>query len=140
MDNARQQGGNFRKAKGRRKSMSILLGKYDFCGPFVAQAEILDKPGLIAVLVQTTVNSEEEFELLELLETASCRHSAARAFADCTVDGALSLAVYYAETDEHAVRCRLKSEIIAEFESEGESQEQDWQENKDEGKVCVGVS
>ncbi len=103
--------------------MSILLGNYDFCGPFVAQSEILDKPGLIAVLVQTTVNCEEEFELLELLETASCRQSAARAFADCTVEGALSLAVYYAETDEHSVRCRLRSEIIAEFENECESEE-----------------
>jgi hypothetical protein len=114
--------------------MSILLGNYDFCGPYVAKTEILDKSGLIAILVQTTVNCEEEFELLELVETASCRHSTARAFADCTVEGALSLAVYYAETDEHATRCRLKSEIIAEFESEYEA---DFQENKDEEKVCV---
>jgi len=120
--------------------MSILLGKYDFCGPFVAQTEILDKPGLIAVLIQTMVNNEAEFELLELMETASCRHSAARAFADCTVEGALSLAVYYTETDEHAARCRLKSELIAEFESEGESEISDLQEYNDEERVCVGVS
>ena len=105
--------------------MSILLGNYDFCGPFVAQTEILDKPGLIAVLVQTIVNCEEEFELLELVETASCRNSAARTFADCTVEGALSLAVYYAESDEHAVRCKLKSEIIAEFETASESEERE---------------
>lgn len=107
--------------------MSIMLGNYDFFGPYVSQLEILDRPGLIAVLVQTSTHHEEEFELLELVETVSCSGSASRAFADCDVDGALSLAVYYADSEEHAERCRLRSEIIAEFE------------NAYDEKVCVGA-
>jgi hypothetical protein len=119
--------------------MSILLGQYDFGGPFVAQSDVLDKPGLIAVLIQTGKADEEEFELLELVETASCRQSAARAFADCSVTGALSLAVYYTGTDEHATRCKLRAEIIAEFDSECEFEEENSLDLSREQKMCVAA-
>lgn len=94
------------------ESMSILLGQYEFLGPYLDPADIKNLPGLLAVLVQIGT----EFELVELSESIDLRQSAqSAAFIPPSVDSTFSFAVHYTDGLLTKEREQLRDEIMKEF-------------------------
>ena len=111
--------------------MSILLGKHDFAGPYLDPADVLEESGLLAILIQDlsastlianqSGNLEQQldtFELFNLKESATLKESAKRIFETAAVSKIVSVAAYYMPDSDHSTRCRLRNEIMSEFEEE----------------------
>lgn len=89
---------------------SILLGQYEFLGPYLDPADVKSQAGLLAVLVQL----DRDFQLVELNESADLRRSARFVTFSQRLEGVLSFAVYY--TNGSGERGQLREEILKEFD------------------------
>jgi len=82
---------------------SILLGDYEFLGPYHDSEELKVQAGLLAMLVKT----ESEFELVDLQQSADVRRSAR--FAEVSLNSrrvSLWFAAYYATLNRQLEQIR----------------------------------
>ncbi len=96
--------------------MTVLIGSWEFEGPFTQAKEILHEPGIYAILSCT----ESEYELLEIDESESVRATLERhdRFSIGKTEGSLAAAVYYCADLTAALREGLIEEVLREFNAE----------------------
>lgn len=99
------------------EKLSILVGKYEFFGPFTDLTEIASEAGVLAVLIQ----EPRGFELVELYGCENLVLSAQTELAKRKDgEGEISVAVYYAGDLTAEEILSLKDDISSEFDdSEG---------------------
>lgn len=98
--------------------MTVLIGSWEFEGPFAEAAEFLHEPGIYAILSHTG----SEYELLELEESESVRATLER-HQRYPLGGSnralnVSAAVYYCADLTTALREGLIEEVLKEFNAE----------------------
>jgi hypothetical protein len=98
--------------------MTVLIGSWEFEGPFTQAKEILHEPGIYAILTCT----DSEYELLEIDESESVRATLERhdRFPLGKPESATNVAaaVYYCADLTTALREGLIEEVLREFNSE----------------------
>jgi hypothetical protein len=93
---------------------SILLGRFEFLGPYVDVEKLKSEPGLLSVLVHL----DEEFQLLDLSDSANLRRSAwFAACSECPPDGTLAFAVYYTNELSAEERKALRNQVMKGFDN-----------------------
>jgi hypothetical protein len=99
--------------------MTVLIGSWEFEGPFSGSDELRDEPGLVAILV----GAHNEYELLEMEESDSVKKFV-DAYDKFQVDGVTDVAVvvYYCSDLTSSLRAGLIDEVMKELE------EGDWSE------------
>jgi len=94
-------------------TMSVLIGSWEFEGPFSATHELRAEPGIVALLT----NSDDEFELIAIDESDSVRgyleHQRKSVLQN---SDRLSTAVYYCSDLNSTSRQGLIDELMKEFE------------------------
>lgn len=98
--------------------MTVLIGSWEFEGPFTQAKEILHEPGIYAILSCT----ESEYELLEIDESESVRATLERhssfSLGKNECESSLAAAVYYCADLTSALREGLIEEVLREFNAE----------------------
>ncbi|HEY9683212.1 MAG TPA: hypothetical protein V6C86_16660 [Oculatellaceae cyanobacterium] len=92
--------------------MTVLIGTWEFEGPFENAAELRDEPAVYAIL--TFMN--EEFELVELNEADNVQHTFKKLKDVTPADRPLSVAVYYCSDLSDNLREGLVEIILQEFD------------------------
>lgn len=92
---------------------SILVGDYDFFGPYVTSEEILEQPGLLALLIE----DEKEYELLEMMASNNLRKTA-----EIELDlhsenlANIAIAVFYAAGSSLKEVTLIKDKLLRDFD------------------------
>jgi hypothetical protein len=98
--------------------MTVLIGSWEFEGPFTQPKEFLHQPGIYAILSC----SEEEYELLEIDETESVRATLERherfPIGQPASASNVAAAVYYCADLTSSLREGLIEEVLKEFNAE----------------------
>jgi len=98
--------------------MTVMIGSWEFEGPFTKAKDILHEPGIFAVLSCTN----NEYELLEINESESVRATLEKhdrfpiGRPDCASN--VAAAVYYCADLTTALREGLIEEVLKEFNSD----------------------
>jgi hypothetical protein len=92
--------------------MTVLIGTWEFEGPFSKNYEIRDEPAIYAVLA----SENDEYELVELNETDNVKQTFKTLHEMTPEDRALSIAVYYCSDLTDNLREGLVDIILKEFE------------------------
>jgi hypothetical protein len=93
--------------------MTILIGKYEFDGPYKSVAELQEKPGLFAILHCV----HEEYELIHLAEAVNVKARLELSpVKDSLASGSLVLIALYTEAS-----ARERRKIILEIQNEFEN-------------------
>ncbi len=99
--------------------MSILIGNYEFDGPFDSIREFKDESGLYAVLHC----DGENYELIYLAESENLKESIEMSpSAENLPHGSTRIATYYTEPRGDRERKEMVDEILKEFENEESEQ------------------
>jgi hypothetical protein len=99
----------------QRRSMSILIGKYEFDGPYETIAALEDKQGMYAILHR----EGEEYELIHISESENvkeCIQLSQAAYSSLT--GEVLIAACYTERCGPRERKNMVAEIQKEFDEE----------------------
>lgn len=99
--------------------MSILIGDYEFEGPFYTASDLSDEPGLCAMLCQV----KGEFELVDLTDLDNLKHcfegdeytTNMRFFQD-TCNGVLAAAVLYTRGMSTRQRQEIRRQLVEELD------------------------
>lgn len=92
---------------------SILVGDYDFFGPYVTSEEILEQPGLLALLIE----DGKEYELLEMMASNNLRKTA-----EIELDlhsenlANIAIAVFYAAGSSLKEVTLIKDKLLRDFD------------------------
>lgn len=89
---------------------SIMIGPFEFLGPWQTIADFDDQPGIVAVLAQVG----NDFQLVNLYQTADARSSAANELAGCCGANAFLLAVHYTKMSAQC-RSALVQALLSDF-------------------------
>ena len=92
--------------------MTVLIGTWEFEGPFTKADELRDEAGLYAILT----NGETEVELVELNESSHVRTSVEQLFEATPGSENFSTAVYYCTDLTTSLRQGLIEEVLKEFD------------------------
>lgn len=92
--------------------MTVLIGTWEFEGPFENIGDLRDEPGIYAML--TSINNE--FELVELNEADNVQHTFSTLQEVTPSDRPLSIAVYYCSDLTDNLREGLVDVILQEFD------------------------
>lgn len=95
--------------------MSILIGKYEFDGPYETIASLEDKHGMYAILHR----EGEEYELIHVSESENvkeCIQLSQAAYSSLT--GEVLVAAFYTERCGPRERKNMVAEILKEFDEE----------------------
>jgi citrate synthase len=94
--------------------MSVLIGSWEFEGPFSDIQDLRHEPGIVAVLAR----SNDELELVEIDESDSVKDFLEKRmvpkFSPSDIDG-FSTAVYYCSDLNATLRQGLVEELMKEF-------------------------
>ena len=91
--------------------MSILIGQFEFDGPFGSVKEIRSEPGIFALLFKIR---DDDYELIELNHTGNVKESL-NCFSDVETVESVFIAVCYMDAVRED-RQRIVDEISSEFE------------------------
>jgi len=98
--------------------MTVLIGSWEFEGPFTQPMEFLHEPGIYAILSCT----DNEYELLEIDESESVRATLEKhdrfPFGKSTSAVNVAAAVYYCADLTSSLREGLIEEVLKEFNSD----------------------
>ena len=98
--------------------MTVLIGSWEFEGPFTQSRDLLHEPGIYAILSCT----DNEYELLEIDETESVRATLEKhdryPLGKPTSATNVAAAVYYCADLTAALREGLIEEVLKEFNAE----------------------
>ncbi len=98
---------------GKGVTMSVLIGSWEFEGPFSATHELRPEPGIVALLT----NSDDEFELVAIDESDSVQEYLEHQKKSVPHNSdKLSTAVYYCSDLNSTLRRGLVDELMKEFE------------------------
>jgi hypothetical protein len=92
--------------------MTVLIGSWEFEGPFESADELRNEAGLYAILT----NGDKEIELVELNESSQVRASVKQLFDATPGSENFTTAVYYCSDLTTALRQGLIDEVLKEFE------------------------
>jgi hypothetical protein len=92
--------------------MTVLIGTWEFEGPFARANELRNEAGLYAILS----NGDKEVELVELNESAQVRASVEQLFDVTPGSENFSTAVYYCTDLTTSLRQGLIEEVLKEFD------------------------
>jgi hypothetical protein len=93
---------------------SILVGEYDFFGPYITSEGILSQPGLLALLIE----EEQGFELLDLMTSSDMRRTSETELDFYSENLAnIAIAVFYAAGCESEELEAIKEKILHDFDS-----------------------
>ena len=92
--------------------MTLLIGTWEFEGPFEEIGELRDEPAIYAILA--AVNGE--FELVELNEADNVQHTFSTLHEVTPADRRVSIAVYYCSDLTDNLREGLVDIILQEFD------------------------
>ena len=99
--------------------MSILIGRYEFDGPYRSIADLEDKPGLYAVLHF----EHDKYELIHVAEAQNIRELIHLSpMTDTSSGGAVLLAACYTPKYGRQERRRMVEEIHNEFDDDGNAE------------------
>jgi hypothetical protein len=99
--------------------MSIVIGKYEFDGPFNSVAELQEKPGLCAVLHR----AGEEYELIHVSEAHNIKERIEISHSTfATTSGSVLLAACYTPHSRSQERRIMVEDILSEFDDETSQQ------------------
>src|ERR1700735_5233445 len=91
--------------------MTVLIGSWEFEGPFDRQDVLRREPGLYASLIQTG----DDYELVELNESSNIRATFETLQEMTPQENALSIAVYYCSDLSDGLRDGLVDLVLKEF-------------------------
>ena len=95
--------------------MSILIGKYEFDGPYSSVADLEEKPGLYAVLHY----EGKEYELIHVAESHNIRDRIELSQSKYTTStGSVMLAACYIPQSRSSERRMMVEDILHEFDDE----------------------
>ncbi len=92
--------------------MTVLIGTWEFEGPFEKADQLRNEAGLYAILT----NGDKEVELVELNESSHVRTSVQELFDATPGSENFSTAVYYCTDLTTSLRQGLIDEVLKEFE------------------------
>lgn len=97
--------------------MTVLIGSWEFEGPFGNLGELRDEPGLVAILT----GKNEDYELIEMEESDSVKsfidNHKKYSFSDGTLEDNLAVAVYYCSDLTSSLRFGLIEEVMKELDA-----------------------
>jgi hypothetical protein len=95
--------------------MSILIGKYEFDGPFNSFADLEEKPGIFAVLHC----DGEDYELIHVAESENIKERVELSQSTYTAHvGSVLIAACYAPQSRSGERRVMVEDIMSEFDDE----------------------
>jgi hypothetical protein len=100
--------------------MTILIGKYEFDGPFKGVSELEEKPGLFAILHC----EQEEYELIHLAESDNVKERIELSpTTDHSANGSIVIIALYTQTMSGRERRKMVLEIESELDCVHEDSE-----------------
>lgn len=108
--------GNIHRGIARAVKMSLLIGKYEFEGPFINWLGVQEKPGIY--LVMSFAN--QEYELVEIGESDNLRLTVLNQNNleswQCRSNGMLTYSVHYIPAVSWLRRREIVNEILREYD------------------------
>jgi hypothetical protein len=95
--------------------MSVLIGSWEFEGPFKEMHKLKAEPGIVALLAR----NKGELELVELDESDSVSEFVGRRIKGTTHPSITAAAVYYCSDLNTTLRQGLVDELMKEFDDDG---------------------
>lgn len=98
--------------------MTILIGKYEFEGPFVDLSELKEEPGLYAILYC----EDEDYLLVQLSQADNIREQIELSpSSDCLTVGVVQIVACYTDNCGQRQRREMVDETLIEFEDQEEA-------------------